>query len=292
MVIVKGIGLDSSSKIAFQSHAHTDHFVSGRLIIATKATKYLSHLRKGGFYKVYPFNKSFYIGDYKAKLLPAGHMLGSAQIYIEFDEFSLLYTGDVKWFKLRTAEKSCFRKADVLMIEATYGVPMFNFPTPREAEKKLIAFVEEALDREKTPTLYANQVGKAQELLKILDIHGYSVKASRQIVKFAKVYEKFWIKFNNISKDGEVTLRGVKTQKPENSLSPSELYVSGFGQLKLSNHADFWELMRIIEKVKPKKIYTLYGYAEEFARLLRGLGYNAESLRNDALPLNIYPFKG
>ncbi|AIF70039.1 mRNA 3'-end processing factor [Palaeococcus pacificus DY20341] len=278
MVVINGIGLDSSAKVAFQSHAHTDHFVSGDMIVSTKATKYLSHLRKGGFYKVHPLGKSFYIGDYKAKLLPAGHMLGSAQIYIEFDEFSLLYTGDVKWFKLRTAEKSRFKKADVLIIEATFGVPHFNFPSPREAEKKLIAFIEEALDMKKTPTLYANQMGKAQELLKILDVHGYTVKASREIIKVAKVYEKFGISFHNIDRDGEVVLRGFRSVKPENGLHPSELFVSGFGSLKLSNHADFWELMRIVEKVKPEKIYTRYGYAKEFAKILRGLGYDAHPM--------------
>jgi len=158
MMIIKGIGLDSSSKIAFQSHAHSDHFVSADIIISTRPTKFLSHLKKAGFYKTYSFERSFYIGEYKAKLYPAGHMLGSAQFYIKFDEFSLLYTGDVKWFKLRTAEKSKFRKADVLIIEATYGLPMYNFPTPKEAEKKLIAFVEEVLDRKKVPTLYATDL--------------------------------------------------------------------------------------------------------------------------------------
>jgi len=280
MMIIKGIGLDSSSKIAFQSHAHTDHFVSGEFIISTKPTKFLSHLKKGGFYKTYRFGESFYIGDYKAKLYPAGHMLGSAQIYIKFDEFSLLYTGDVKWFKLRTAEKSKFRKADILVIEATYGLPMYNFPTPREAEKKLIAFVEEALDRKKVPTLYANQMGKAQELLKILDVHGYSARVPSDIRKVAKIYEKFGIKFNNISNDGEVVIRGFRSQKPINGIHPSELFVSGFGNLKLSNHADFWELIRIIERVKPEKIYTRYGYNREFARILRGLGYEARPVED------------
>lgn len=280
MMIIRGIGLDSSARIAFQSHAHTDHFVSGGVIVSTKATKFLSHLKKGGFYKTYGFGKSFYIGDYKAKLYPAGHMLGSAQIYIKFDEFSLLYTGDVKWFKLRTAEKAKFRRADVLVIESTYGLPMYNFPTPREAEKKLIAFVEHSLDKGKTPMLYASQMGKAQELLKILDVHGYSVKVSREILKVAKVYEKFGIKFRNISKDGEVLISGFKNQMSFNGIHSSGLFVSGFGDLKLSNHADFWELIKIIETVKPEKIYTRYGYAREFARILRGLEYDAKPLED------------
>lgn len=275
IMIIGKVGLDSSSRIAFQSHAHTDHFVSGEVIFATKATKYLSHLRKGGFYREIEFGKTFYLGDYKAKLYPAGHMLGSAGIKLWLENGTLFYTGDTKWYKLRTAEKSRFPRADFLVIEATFGVPGFTFPTPREAEKKLVAFVEEALDRGKRPTLYVNQTGKAQEVMKILELHGYTVRPSRTMLKVARVYTKFGVEFGNVDKDGDVVLRSYRSPRVENSLSPWELTVSGFGGLKLSNHADFWELMRIVERVKPEKIFTAYGFSKEFARILRGFGYDA-----------------
>ncbi|ASJ09652.1 mRNA 3'-end processing factor [Thermococcus siculi] len=281
-MIIRNVGLDSSAKLAFQSHAHTDHFVSGEVIFATKATKYLSHLRKGGFYREIPFGKTFYIGDFKAKLYPAGHMLGSAGIKLWLQNGTLFYTGDTKWYKLRTAEKSRFPRADVLIIEATFGVPSFTFPSPREAEKKLVSFVEEALDRGKRPTLYVNQMGKAQEVMKILDVHGITVRPSGEMLKVARVYSKFGVEFGNIEKDGEVVLRSYRSPRVENSLSPWELTVSGFGRLKLSNHADFWELMRIVERVTPEKIFTVYGFSEEFARILRGLDYNATAIKQGA----------
>ena len=274
-MLIGKVGLDSSAKFAFQSHAHTDHFVSGEVIFATRATKYLSHLRKGGFYREVEFGKTFYLGDYKARLYPAGHMLGSAGIKLWLENGTLFYTGDTKWFKLRTAEKSRFSRADFLIIEATFGVPSFMFPSPREAEKKLVAFVEEALDRGKRPTLYVNQTGKAQEIMKILDVHGITVRPSREIRKVSRVYEKFGIRFNNISPDGDVVIRSYRSPRSENSVSPWELTVSGFGGLKLSNHADFWELLRIVETVNPEKIFTVYGFAVEFARILRGIGYGA-----------------
>ncbi|BAD85342.1 hypothetical protein, conserved [Thermococcus kodakarensis KOD1] len=281
-MMLRNIGLDSSARFAFQSHAHTDHFVSGEVIFATKATKYLSHLRKGGFYREVEFAKTFYIGDFKAKLYPAGHMLGSAGIKLWLENGTLFYTGDTKWFKLRTAEKSRFPKADVLIIEATFGVPSFTFPSPREAEKKLVAFVEEALDRGKRPTLYVNQMGKAQEVMKILDVHGITVRPSREMLKVARVYSKFGVKFGNITHEGDVVLRSYRSPKVENSLSPWELTVSGFGRLKLSNHADFWELMKIIEKVKPERIFTVYGFSREFSRILTGLGYEAHPIDKDS----------
>lgn len=281
-MILGNIGLDSSARFAFQSHAHTDHFVSGEVIFATKATKYLSHLRKGGFYRELEFGKTFYIGDFKAKLYPAGHMLGSAGIKLWLENGTLFYTGDTKWFKLRTAEKSRFPRADFLIIEATFGVPRFAFPSPKEAEKKLVAFVEEALERGKRPVLYVNQMGKAQEVMKILDVHEITVKPSRKMLKVAKVYSKFGIKFRNIEREGDVILRSYRSPKVENSISPWELTVSGFGRLKLSNHADFWELMRIVERVHPERVFTVYGFAREFARILRGLGYDARPIDKDS----------
>ncbi len=282
-MIIGKVGLDSSSRIAFQSHAHSDHFVSGEVIFATRATKYLSHLRKGGFYREVEFGKRFYLGDYKAKLYPAGHMLGSAGIKLWLENGTLFYTGDTKWYKLRTVEKSRFPRADFLIIEATFGVPSFTFPTPREAEKKLIAFVEEALGRGKRATLYVNQMGKAQEVMKILGLHGVTVKASREMIKVARIYSKFGVRFGNIEEDGEVILRSYRSPSVENSLSPWELTVSGFGRLKLSNHADFWELMRIVERINPEKIFTVYGFAEEFARILRGLGYDARPVSQNSV---------
>ncbi|ASI99626.1 MBL fold metallo-hydrolase [Thermococcus celer] len=281
-MIVGNVGLDSSARFAFQSHAHTDHFVSGEIIFATRPTKFLSHLRKGGFYREVRFGRRFYLGDFKARLYPAGHMLGSAGIKLWLDNGTVFYTGDTKWFRLRTAEKSRFPRADVLIIEATFGVPSFTFPSPREAEKRLVAFVEEALDRGKRPVLYVNQTGKAQEVMKILDVHGYTVKVPREALKVARVYSKFGVSFDNVSPDGDVVLRSHRSPRVENSLSPWELTVSGFGDLKLSNHADFWELMRIVEKVDPERVFTVYGFAREFARILRGLGYDARPLSRDS----------
>ena len=274
------IGLDSSAPIAFQSHAHTDHFVSGRVIFSTRPTKFLSHLRKGGFYREVGFGNTFYLGDFRARLYPAGHMLGSAGIKLWLNEGTLFYTGDTKLFKLRTAEKSRFPRADFLVIEATFGIPRFIFPTPREAEKKLIAFVEEALDRNRVPALYVNKMGKAQEIMKILDVHGYTVRPSGDILRVARVYSKFGVKFGNVDKNGDVVLFSHPSQK-RNLTSPWSLFASGFGDIKLSNHADFWELLEIIERVKPERILTVYGFACPFAEILRGLGYDAACIRKD-----------
>ena len=51
--------------------------------------------------------------------------------------------------------------------------------------------------------------------------------------------------------------------------------------LPLSDHADFDELMELIERVRPKKIYSHHGY-REFAEILKAKGFDAELARPDA----------
>lgn len=260
------VGFDWKGKVAFQSHAHTDHFASGKIVYATKPTIFLSHLRNSTLYSQVEYGKRFYIGDYKAKLYPSGHMLGSAGIKIWLDEGTLYYTGDIKLERLRTAERAKIPKADFLIIEATFGVPMYSFPEPRKVEKEIIWYVEDQLDRGKIPIIQANPYGKAQEIIAILNAHGYTPRVDREILKVSRVYSKFGIGLRT-DNEGEVIVSSSKG-----------ILVSGFGKVKLSNHADFWELIRIVEKVDPEKVFTIFGHAQSFAKILNGFGYESRSI--------------
>ncbi|AFK22341.1 MBL fold metallo-hydrolase [Pyrococcus sp. ST04] len=276
-MLIGSIALDWKGNVAFQSHAHTDHFASAKIIFSTKETAYFSHLRNSKFYKIVKLGKRFYIGDYKAKLYPSGHILGASGIKIWLDEGTLYYTGDIKLEKLRTAKKAKVPRADFLIIEATFGVPMYSFPSPKHVEKIIIGEVEKSLDRGETPVFMANPYGKAQEVISILNAHGYAPKVDNAIKKVSRIYSKFGVKLK-IDEESNVIVsssRGIK--------------VSGFGSIKLSNHADFWELVEIVERVNPETVFTIFGYSRAFAKLLRGLGYEAfpikkgEDLRKSGL---------
>src|SRR5262249_2377215 len=49
----------------------------------------------------------------------------------------------------------------------------------------------------------------------------------------------------------------------------------------LSDHADFPDLIEMVKRVAPRKVYTLHGFAADFAQALRGLGYDAQALSED-----------
>src|SRR5439155_25430141 len=105
------------------------------------------------------------IRDVQITLIPAGHILGSAQFFLESDAASLLYTGD---FKLRaglSAEPAEWRHADTLIMETTYGLPRYRFPPTAEVIEAMVAFCREALDEGAVPILFGYSLGKAQEIL-------------------------------------------------------------------------------------------------------------------------------
>lgn len=133
-----------------------DYFVSGEVIFVIKVIKYFSYFRKGGFYWEVEFVKIFYIGDFKVKFYLVGYMFGLVGIKFWFENGMLFYIGDIKWFKLRMVEKSCFFKVDVFIIEVIFGVLSFMFLFFREVEKKLVVFVEEVFDRGKCLIFYVN----------------------------------------------------------------------------------------------------------------------------------------
>ena len=101
---------------------------------------------------VLPFNqaRTFSAADraFQLTLLPAGHIFGSAMAFIEWEQSSLLYTGD---FKLRaglSAEKCEPRPAEVLVMETTYGRTEYQFPPGGAVIEGIIRFCREALDNE------------------------------------------------------------------------------------------------------------------------------------------------
>jgi putative mRNA 3-end processing factor len=63
--------------------------------------------------------------------------------------------------------------------------------------------------------------------------------------------------------------------------SPRYKYMMGIDYaLPLSDHCDFNELIQVVKKSNPKKIFTIHGFEVEFARVLNNMGYNASPISN------------
>ncbi len=288
---------------SFISHGHSDHLKNHGTVLATPATLLFHAMRaKQKKTVALEYHQKLVLGSHTVELFPAGHVLGSAMIRIERNGESLLYTGDFKLKRGRTAEPIRIPQADVLIMESTFGDPHFRFSSAEyEPEAELIAFVEACFRKNELPVVLAYGLGKAQEAMKILGDAGYDVTVHRDAWKIADVYRQFGIEFDNCSlwqghepprelqvliiPPHSIQFRRIKALPARRRtvlLSGWALAAGGnrFGCdhcIPLSDHADFDELIEFVRCVQPNKIFTLHGMPA-FAQWLRELGYDAEYL--------------
>jgi DNA ligase-1 len=302
----------------FISHAHSDHTGIHKEIIVSQPTSKLMRARVSGEWMehVLPFHKPWHFagGEVPCEitLLPAGHIFGSAMSWIKAGNETLLYTGD---FKLRpglSAEKCEPRQADVLIMETTYGRPHYQFPPTESVINGVIRFCREALDNEETPVLLGYSLGKSQELLCGLGEAGLPIMLHGTVHKLTKIYEQFgqcfpaYEKYEADSARGKVLLcpPSVAGSAMMRNLGRTRLAVltgwavdpncrfryQAHAAFPLSDHADYPDLVEFVKQVEPKKVFTLHGFAAEFAQTLRDLGYDAQPLSQEdqlALPMAI-----
>jgi DNA ligase 1 len=309
-----GLWLDAHRPIGpdetvFVSHAHSDHTAAHARVILSPPTRSLMRARIGGerVERVLEFGQrvpavdlGIRLPDGHLTLLPAGHILGSAMLLLEGDGTSLLYTGD---FKLRpglSAEACEPRHAEILVMETTFGRPQYAFPATAEIVAGVVRFCREALDNDETPVLLGYSLGKSQEILTALVGAGLPIALSDPVAKLTAVYESLGRTFptyetlNFKTAAGKVVLAppGMAVANLRRKLGPSRVAVlTGWAvdpgcryqyqadaAFPLSDHADFPDLVEFVRRVAPRQVYTLHGFAADFAGHLRTLGFQARAL--------------
>ena len=301
--------LDAHFPVArsFVSHAHSDHIAAHREILCTAVTARLMRERLPGRRRehVLPFGHTEALTPGCAVTLhPAGHIFGSAQSLLEHDTHgSLLYTGD---FKLRpglTAEPCATPHADVLIMETTFGLPRYVFPPAAQVLADIAHFCHETIADGATPVLFGYSLGKSQELLSGLAGARLPVMLTAPACRLTEVYEERGIAFppyRELAPEdaaGHVVICPPQSRGSEllRGLGPCRTaMISGWAvdpgaihryQCKavfpLSDHADFPDLLRFVEAVNPRRVFTLHGFAREFAQTLRERGIEAWALGAD-----------
>ena len=298
-----GWWLDARTRAArsFVSHAHSDHVARHREILCTPATARFVHARLPGSRIVteLPFGRPHALEfGVTATLHPAGHILGSSQILLESEHGSLLYTGD---FKLRhglAAERCATPRADLLIMETTFGLPRYVFPPDAEVIAGLLDFCRQAIADGATPALLCYSLGKSQEVLCALAAAGLPVMLPAETLRLTRIYEQLGISFPPFREFDSKEAAGHVVICPPNSSSllgrvaaVRTAAITGWAMdagatyryrcaaaFPLSDHADFNDLLRFVELVQPKRVLTLHGFAREFAATLRARGIDALAL--------------
>jgi Cft2 family RNA processing exonuclease len=288
---------------AFISHAHTDHIAAHPCVILSAPTARFLRARLPGTRQehILPYGQAMEIPaagtPARLTLLPAGHIFGSAMAWVEAGGRSLLYTGDFKLRPSRSAETCTPCRADVLVMETTFGRPQYRFPPTAEVLNAVIRFCREALDNDETPVLLGYSLGKSQELLSHLATAGLPVMLHGAIWKVTRLYEELGQSFpphepyDARTAAGKVLLWPPGAGLPPGVEKPRAAVLTGWAMdprcrfryrcaaaFPWSDHADFDELQDMVRQVRPRKILTLHGFAADFAATLRAAGYDAHAL--------------
>lgn len=304
-----GWWLDSRFPVerSFVSHAHFDHLATHEEIICSEGTAKLMRARLPATRRehILPFGHTEQLTpDIAVTLHPAGHIFGSAQILLEHETHGrLLYTGDFKLRPGRSAEPCATPAADVLIMETTYGRPHYVLPPTDDVLRAITHFCHQALEDGDTPVLFGYSLGKSQELLSCLAGANLPVMLHRQAAKLTRVYEECGLifpahrEFNANEVAGHVVI--APPHAPGSTFlksipRPRTAMITGWAldpgatfryqcdaAFPLSDHADFSDLLRFVECVKPKKVFTLHGFAGDFARTLRERGVEAWAIGRD-----------
>lgn len=297
-----GLWMDATTKRdrSFVSHAHSDHVGRHDLIISTPATARLVHHRyrpRSRFHHL-DFGQEQDFDGWTLTLLPAGHVHGAAQALIRHGNHTLLYSGDFKLKPSLSADQAATPPADTLIMETTFGRPHFRFPPAEQVTEQIAAFCRLALRDGCTPVLFAYSLGKAQELLCRLAGRGFTFAAHDTVRGVNGVYREGGVELPahvppEAGTDGHVVVCPSHVQRSEWFASlrrPRTAYISGWAAdaaarrlradaaFPLSDHADYDELIEFVERVKPRRVCTVYGYASEFAADLRLRGYDARPI--------------
>lgn len=267
------------------SHAHSDHIPNRSLgkIVASEETLVLaSYKRSFGKYDKPPKT---------IDLIDSGHILGSKAVLIE-DE--ILYTGDlntrsrlfIKGFKPPSAR--------ILIIEATYGDPRFKFKDFNSLADEAIRLILKNLNQGKNIVVSGYSLGKSQILTKLFSWYE-NLYVTKRVKYFNELYRCFGIELGKNFKEwagrikqpfiliGYNSSREVKEAIYKFNAVPIKFtgWVAtnraGLG-FPISDHADFYDLLRVVDRVNPEKVYVFYGFKNRFATSLRNLGYDAEAI--------------
>jgi len=292
---------------AILTHAHADHAVAGHgEVWATPETLSLyrrRHPEWSGIARTLPYGEEASGNGARLRLVPAGHVLGSAQVWIgaEDGEESLLYTGDFKLRTGRTCAPAEAPRAGTLVMETTFGLPVFVFPPREVLERRILEACREALAAGETPVLLAYALGKSQEVAALLAEAGIPTVLHGAAWKLLPEYAAAGVPFplsrpyeSGPPRDGEALVTPPSTARTPMVRAIRRrrvIYLSGWALreasrlefeadvlVPMSDHADFPDLRRHVAAVAPRRVVTLHGFAHDFARILDAAGVPAEAL--------------
>lgn len=268
----------------FVTHAHGDHASAfkhpEREKYATQETfdllKAMDWKRLDGLNKV-KVGDTVKLDDIEVTVHNSGHVLGSVQYEINTPEGSVLYTGDLCTEETFTMEPATPVQCDMLVIETTFGSPMFQFPKRDDVAVEVYQWAVNTVIQGRIPTFKTDSIGNAQEVISILNQYtNLPVVTNKTATKVTELYKSLGYNLDSVdalSSEGAeliesgkcalITPKGSKPKWENLDIALASGWASIMGRKRiafpLSDHADYKGLMSHIRKCKPKRVLTFHG---------------------------------
>ncbi len=294
---------------AVVTHGHSDHARSGHgAVLATGQTLAIMAERYGEDFTLLrqpvEYGETATHNGVEIKLVPAGHVLGSAQAVVTYQGLTMVVSGDYK----RRRDPTCAPfepvPCHVFISEATFGLPVFTHPPDAEEIARLVQSLGQFPERAHLVGAYA--LGKAQRVIRLLREAGWErpIYVHGALERLNRLYEREGVDLGPIlpatglkvgALGGEVAIAppsAIQDRWARRFADPVTAFASGWMLVKararqrgvelplvISDHADWPELIATFEEIKPEEVWITHGREEGLLRWAEINGMKARALR-------------
>lgn len=294
---------------AVVTHGHSDHARSGHgVVLATRQTLNIMAERYGddfaGREQAVEYGETTTINGVEVRLVPAGHVLGSAQVEVKWKGLTMVVSGDYKRRRDPTCPPFEPTPCHVFISEATFGLPVFRHPPAEEEVGRLVRSLGQFPERAHLVGAYA--LGKAQRIICLLREAGWSrpVYVHGAMERLNALYEREGVALGEIrsTRDlprgalaGEVAIAppsAVQDRWARKFAEPVTAFASGWMGVRararqkgvelplvVSDHADWSELTDTFLELRPEEVWITHGREEGLLRWAELNGMKGRALR-------------
>ena len=289
------------------SHGHSDHARWGsKSYLCHHDTLPILKLRLGeNNYQSLGWNDPVIMNGVSVSFFPAGHIIGSAQVRVEYKGEVWVFTGDFK--KENDGISTPYEpvKCHSFITECTFGLPIYRWQPQEEIFNEMKTWIGENVAAGKSSVFIAYSLGKAQRILKPLAETGIPIYAHGAVYNMHTTLQNSGWKLPDIKRVTTDTtkehLKGCIVIAPSGAegsswikrFSPHATGIcSGWMQVRgnrrrknadagfaLSDHADWEGLISAVKATGAEKVYATHGFQSAFSRHLNSIGIHADEVK-------------
>jgi putative mRNA 3-end processing factor len=292
---------------AIITHGHSDHARPGHgAVLATPETIAVMKARLGencaGSFQEARYGETIDMDGVTVRLVPAGHVLGSAQVVMDHGGRRAVVSGDYKRRYDPTAAPFELVRCDLFVTEATFGLPVFRHEPDAREIGRLLASLHAFTDR--THVIGAYSLGKAQRLIALLRAAGYDrpIWLHGAMQSMCDLYVSLGVGLGELALvsdapnkvPGEIVLcppSALKDRWSRRLTDPVTAYASGWMRVRararqvgvelplvISDHCDWPELIQTIVETQAEEVWVTHGREDALVHQIGLMGKRGRAL--------------